>query len=354
MPRLALAAAFLALGPAAAPAQPKPIVSHLDRLPLGTLYVGAVAEASFRVVVPGSDPKTKFEVTTPKFVKVLKTDTVHQRFGADDYLTGSVWLSVDTAAAGDLTGEVTATLGKTTIKVPVTATVKARRPGLTRVLVVGTPFDRHSTPDSKAFAAWTDLARDAGLDPSYLLVDLGGPVLRDFDLSAFDCILLPACGLVQQTPADVKRVRAYAEAGGRVVVTANHFYQGSVKQANAVLDGYGLEVRDMEAGKVGGMKDVTLGKEDFAPDVVRAGVASARFFRASPVAVTDPKAGRVVAKAVGVGGPGDGFAAMAKAGKGEVVALGDSLWWNWVSKEWSKGTDNAKLLRWLLTLPRPG
>jgi hypothetical protein len=37
---------------------------------------------------------------------------------------------------------------------------------------------------------------------------------------------------------------------------------------------------------------------------------------------------------------------MAQAGEGEVVALGESLWWNWVGK-----ADNALLLRNLLKKP---
>jgi hypothetical protein len=53
-------------------------------------------------------------------------------------------------------------------------------------------------------------------------------------------------------------------------------------------------------------------------------------------------------KAVGVGQPEDGFVASAKAGKGKVIALGQSLWWHWISEQQDAGTDNAKLLRLLL------
>jgi hypothetical protein len=64
------------------------------------------------------------------------------------------------------------------------------------------------------------------------------------------------------------------------------------------------------------------------------------------VAVTDGKVGRVLAKAAGVGQAGDGFVAVGKAGKGMVIAIGESLWWNWIGG--SQAADNAKLLRWLL------
>ena len=32
-----------------------------------------------------------------------------------------------------------------------------------------------------------------------------------------------------------------------------------------------------------------------------------------------------------------------------MIAIGESLWWNWISTEQARGTDNAKLLRWVLT-----
>src|SRR5262249_28749525 len=39
---------------------------------------------------------------------------------------------------------------------------------------------------------------------------------------------------------------------------------------------------------------------------------------------------------------------MARAGKGEVVALGESLWWDWITPKYDPTGDNAKLLRSLL------
>src|SRR5262249_61909953 len=168
----------------------------------------------------------------------------------------------------------------------------------------------------------------------------------------FDVILLDASGLVTEGNAeDLKRARAFAEGGGRLVLTANSFYSGSVDAANKVLEGYGLKMLDEEApiGPQRFIPAVVLDKEAFAPEVVEAGVKSARFHRASPVVVSAGKPARVLVKAVDVGGPKDGYVAVAKAGKGEVVALGTSLSWNWVSESGARGTDNAKLLRLLLT-----
>ena len=46
--------------------------------------------------------------------------------------------------------------------------------------------------------------------------------------------------------------------------------------------------------------------------------------------------------------PGEGHIAVAQAGRGEVVALGQSLWWFWLSQAKAKSSDNAAMLRNLL------
>jgi hypothetical protein len=218
--------------------------------------------------------------------------------------------------------------------------------------VVDSPFHWTSTTDPSVFKDWTDLADDAGWDISYRIAINGKPVFRDLDLSKFDVILLDGGGLLTEgNTEDLKRARAFAEGGGRLVLAANSFYSGSVDAANKVLEGYGLKMLD-EEGPIGpkrSIEPVILDKESFAPEVVKAGVKSARFHRASPVVISADKPVRVLVKAVDVGGPKDGYVAVAKAGKGEVVALGTSLWWSWVSESAARGTDNAKLFRLLLT-----
>lgn len=135
-----------------------------------------------------------------------------------------------------------------------------------------------------------------------------------------------------------------------MVVAANSFLVGSVKQANKVLDGYGLQMHDIESNdwmKMG----TTLGRDELAPKLRNTGVKSLEFFRASPITVTDRAKVQVLAKAVGVGKEGDAFVASAKVGKGEVIAIGQSLWWNWIHKQRAEGSDNARFLRWLLAPP---
>jgi hypothetical protein len=166
-----------------------------------------------------------------------------------------------------------------------------------------------------------------------------------------DVVLLDAGGLTWASAEDVKRARAFAEGGGRLVLAASRFCSGSVEAANKVLDGYGLKMLNEEA-PIGPKRVIpaeVLGKEAFAPEVIKAGIKSARFYRASPTVVEAGKPARVLVKAAGAGGPKDGFVAAAKAGEGEVVVLGQSLWWSWMSADQARGTDNAQVLRLLLT-----
>ena len=340
------AALFLLLTAGTTASQPKGGEVQPDRIAFGTVYTGVTVEASFMLFEPGTDPKLALQVTAPKFVKVLRTAVHIQEFGkGNHFVCGTVEIAIDTKAAVVWRGEVSATLGRATAKVPVTATVKKRREGLVRLLVAQTPFDRHTTRDGKSFEGWTELMSKAPLDPHYFLQSNERPVFRDLDLSKFDCVLLYDGSLVRLTPADVKKVRTFAERGGRVVLAANRFMVGSVAKANDVLAGYGLQMRDEEG------QWVTVGKAELDPKVAEAGVASLNFFRASPVAIMDPKAARALVKAKGVGQPGDAFVAVARAGRGQVVALGQSMSWNWVSKDRAGKTDNAKLLGWLLAPP---
>jgi hypothetical protein len=342
-----LAVLVSVLGAGRVLAQPTSGQVQPDRIAFGNVHTGATVEASFMVLERGEDKKIKFEVTAPKGVKVLGKSIDTREYGpGNKFVCGSVEIAIDTSAAGEVKGDLAITFGQQGVKVPVSATVKPRRAGLLRMLVVETPFQRYSTRDGRMFDAWTGLVKADAWDVSYLLTAPGKAVLRDCDLAPFDTLLLGPDGLFRMTPADVKRVRAFAEAGGRVVVAANYFFRGTVQPANKVLAGYGLELQDTESRT--GQNKVSLGKDELDPQLVKAGIETAHFFRASPVTLTAGKGGRVLAKAVGVGNPEDGFAVMARAGKGEVIALGVSLWWGWITPERDPSGGNARLLRWLL------
>lgn len=342
-----LVVAFAFVGSSAA-AEPK---VQPDSLPFGTLHTDGVAEGSFMIFAPADDPKPKIKTGGPKFVKVLGTSTHEQEFGNRGKFTCvTVEVAIDTSKASDLKGDLAVTINDEVVKVPISATVKVRKPGTPRVLVVGSPFERYTTSHGKDYQGWRDVVDAAGLDVSYVLVHNGKSTTRDLDLRGFDCVLVSADALVYLTDDDVKRVRAFAENGGRVVVTANHFFANSVKGANKILDGYGVTMLDTESRGAG--KEVVVKKENFDAAVVKAGVEKAKFFRASPVKAE--KGGRILVSTPEFEEPNYGYVAIAKAGKGEVVAMGESLWWAWVGEKRAKDTDNGKLLGYLLTPPKKG
>jgi hypothetical protein len=355
MPSVTRTAAILvALAlPAVAMAQPNSGDHAPDRLPVGTVHVGSIVEASFVVYEAGNTIKgVKLEVEPPPFVKVIDKKTYTQEFGpGNDFVGGLVTIAIDTGKAGEFAGDIKVTLGAQRVKVPVSVTVKPQAPGLTRVLSVGSPFNSFSTDNANDYRAWTDLVKGAPLDVSYLITTGGKPVFRDLDLPKFNVVLLGAEGLANATADDVKKVRAFAEDGGRVVVGASAYAVGSVGLVNRLLDGYGLAVKDEEADDMAKSR-VTLGPADFAQEVVKEKIASLHFFRASPIAVLDAKKARVVVNAVGVGQPGDGFVAVAKAGRGRFVVLGDAMWWYWIGGEQARRSDNANLLKYLLLHPQ--
>jgi RNA polymerase sigma factor (sigma-70 family) len=325
-----------------------------DRLPLGIVRVGATIEASFFVCTKSDDPKNGIiSVEAPAFVKVVDKSLNQQNIwdgtGWVKGVASTVVIRIDTSKAGPFKGEVDVKLGTNLVKVPVSAVVKPREPAATKLLVVASPFQAFSTDDASLFKDWTDMVEEAKWDMSNLILTRGKAVFRALDLSKFDVILLGADGLLECDADDIKRARAFVERGGRLVLAANAFYRASVPAANKILNGYGLKMLDEEAPIE--KNEAILDKRSFAPEIVEAGIRSVRFHRASPVVVTDAKRERVLVKAVEVGEPKDGFVAVAKAGKGEVVALGQSLWWSWISAETSKGLDNAKLFRLLLKKP---
>src|SRR5437667_2319567 len=122
----------------------------------------------------GDDKSIKFEVTAPKFVKVIKKSVDTQQYGpGNNFVRGSVEIAIDTSAAGEVKGDIGIAFGQQTVKLPVSATVKPRRAGLLRVLVVQTPFERFSTGDGRMFDAWTELVKDATWDVEYLLTTRG-------------------------------------------------------------------------------------------------------------------------------------------------------------------------------------
>jgi hypothetical protein len=117
--------AGLALILCASPAASQPETGEVqpDCISVGKVHVGATVEASFLVFEAGVKADIKLDVTTPKFVKVLNKKTEARQFGpGNNFITGLVEIAIDTAAEGEFVGDVSVTLGASTVKVPVRAT----------------------------------------------------------------------------------------------------------------------------------------------------------------------------------------------------------------------------------------
>jgi hypothetical protein len=143
--------------------------------------------------------------------------------------------------------------------------------------------------------------------------------------------------------SDVVLLKRFVEGGGRLILAANYFFRGTVSKSNELLEPYGLRMQDTESPAT---RDIEIQGAQIRPDPLTEGVNALHFFRPSQVAVTDPNKARILVSVPDH--PGEGIVAVARAGEGEVVALGQSLWWNWIATEKGKASDNAALLANLL------
>lgn len=332
----ALALAFaLASGPAA---RGKDEVQP-DRLDFGTVRLGNRVQGSVRIFLEPKEVEGKAaKVEAPAFVRVDDVKVGTQQYGPNTRGYCDIAVTILTESAGEKAGAMRMTIGDRVVSVPVRARVKPRAADAVRVLVADTPFQKFSTSDAGLFDPWLRLVDRADLDVSYVEVRRGG-VLDGVDLRRYEVVLLGEMGLIRLTPADVTGLTAFARSGGRVIVTANHFFGGTVAKANELLLPFGLEMQDKE-GPVGS-EEFTLDPTDITPCPLTEGVKSLHFRRASPTDVRDPDRTMVLASVPRE--HGGHFVAIGLAGDGEVVALGVSLWWSWVTK-----ADNAVLMENLL------
>ena len=320
--------------------------SYPNRLPLGSVQAGATVEAGVRVVFVGEHaPDAKVTPQAPSWVHIKRINTSSQLWGdLGECLICDVSVSIDSSRVGEFRGKIGLLGGNELADVPVSIKVGERAAGMARVLVVPTPFHGASTEDTAVFLPWLELVERAQLDVHYLDIDREQPVLRDLDLSRFDVVLMDGGGLFFARAEDFERLSKFARAGGRVVVGADHFMQGSVPKANEFVTPFGLKVEDRENG---GM--VQVEKSGIAAHELTDGIEKLGFFRASPLFVTDTAKARILVWSPDPAEDEAGYVALAQVDRGEVILLGSSLWWLWIAREAKSEPQNARLLRNLLT-----
>jgi hypothetical protein len=319
-----------------------------DSLLLGKVRVGSTVEASVRMFASGdSAAGVSYGVKPPPFAKVTDVKLGTQTYGTVTLVVCDVSLAIETASAGDLEGSLVIQVRDQKAEVPVRVNVAEAEPGLTKVLVAETPFERFSTGHGSHFEAWLQVVESAGLDPDYVLVERNRPVFLDRTLYSYDVVLLGGMGVYGLTDEDRQKLRRYLDAGGRVVLTANHFFRETVPQVNKLLEHYGLQMDDVEQPSPAQFR---LEGDEIVADALTKDVAKVAFFRPSPVRVLEPAMGKLLVAAPQF--PESGYVAVGRSAKAEIVVLGTSLWWDWITPNKSDGADNARLLGNLLKRPK--
>ena len=337
-------AALLLLGSGlVAQVEPAPrsrVRSQPDRIDLGRLYVGARVETSFAIF--WGDPACAdqaAELTLPPFVELRQQHTVaDERYGART----EVGLLVHTGRSGDWQGAVAVRCGGRAFEVPITAVVLPASPIATRVLVADAPFVSDSTSDGRIFDAWRKIVETGKLEVNYLTAPAAGEDVLDVALlGRVDVVLLSQTSLTRLTPGDIRLVQGFVCGGGRVLIAASTFWDGTVDQANEVMEPFGIRMRDVE-GPVGATFVAT--EDEIVDDPLTDGVEKVEVHRPSPTVISDETRARALVKF----SERDAFIALAHTGTGgEVIAIGNAIWWSWASAR----PDNARLLRNLLVRP---
>jgi hypothetical protein len=325
-----------------------------DRLTLGEVYVGSTVEASVRLFFADNDaPDARLLVKPPESIRVKWSEVGKQSYGTSGtFKVCDICVAVDTKAPGRRTGKILVRLGDSHNSIPVDVTILPADLRRTKVLVVSTPIHRFSSNTAKTFEPWLNLVKSARLNVSTLDARRNEPVLHDRDLSDYDVILVGCDGLYWLRDEEIEKLQEFVRHGGRLIVPANFFYRGTVGRANKILKPFGLSMSDTESAGLG-VEDIK--QSQITADRLTNGVRSLKFQRPSQIFLAD-KADRARARILVAtkSDPNRGYLAVAKAGKGEVIALGISLWWNWIASDTERGADNALLLQNLLTKPRGG
>lgn len=325
-------------------AQPEAGKANPDQFLLGTVTVGSTVEASVRVFSAEADNRgLAIKVEPPPFVTVRDVTMGTQQFGQQfgTWTVCDITFALSTAVAKEHAGNLKVQVGRQleSTEIPISAAVVPPKSGQPRLLLVETPLQKFSTSDGRLFETWTRLAKEAELDVSSIVVPRGKPVLNDIDVSRFNTVLLSCDGLRFMRDSDVLVLKRFVEKGGRLVIAANYFFRGTVTKANELLTAAGMEMHDIETSGA-----LVVEAENIAKGAYTANVRSVKLHRASPISPVN-KDVELIVKNPAV--PEQGFVAAGRIGKGQVIAIGQSLWWSWIAS--SPESDNARLLQNLLT-----
>jgi RNA polymerase sigma factor (sigma-70 family) len=326
----------------------RPEKDHVDRLDFGALHVGAVAETELAVVFRDvQDRGMGLAIDGPEFVTVKTLRVFRRGKEQPGVVYCAVTVSIDTSRAGKQSGDLSVRLGNQTATIPVIASVSLDERRLTKVLVISSGFLGNSF-QSDYYRPWFKLVDDAKLDVSYA-ESLGGLRFGDMrigpdgrqllpeELRRYDVILLADGGPVFLDDNAILLLERFVESGKRLVVTASPFIAHAVLHSNRILRTYGMEMAAREPN-FGGLSPIQA--EHIIDDPLTAGLKKLSTQRPGPIRITDPKKAKILAT---IPGTDEGFIAVSRLEKGEIVVISTSLVSSWIGDH-GVGTNNAHFL----------
>jgi RNA polymerase sigma factor (sigma-70 family) len=329
----------------------RPGVGHVDRINFDQLYVGAIAEARPAFIFAGvRDPGLSLKIDVPRFATVKGVGCFRMNEINGGGVRCVVTVALDTRSAGKLAGDLKVRLGGQEASVPVAASVKPPEAGRPKVLLISHEFAAISDR-ADYYQPWFDLVQDAGLDVSYMdsdsvPVQLRPGELRE-ELTRYDVILLADGGVAGLGANPSHMLGQLAQSGKRVIVTASPSWEASVPHANRILEPAGMQMldEDIDVPDVSGSGLPIIEAARLRDDALLEGIRKLSTIRPAPIRIQDSEKAKMLAY---FAGSQQGFAAVARHGKGEIVAIGITFLADWIG-EHGRGTDNARFLKNLLT-----
>lgn len=248
----------------------------------------------------------------------------------------TVRFAISKTQPGAVSGEFTLRRGERTARVRLRASVLPADMFRHRILVLDSPFSGQSTTDGSHHDGWRRVVAQGQLAVEYL----SGTELDVAELARADAVLVAEDALRTLRDRDIARLHGFICGGGRVVVSANRFFVGTVDQANKIIEPFGLRMDDAEPSSDSARRE--LDDWFIIPSEFTANIDTVSISRPSPTHLTNPTTAIPLVRL----NEEDLFAAIARTPNGGGVAtLGTSLWWAWVGEN----TGNEKLLLRVLT-----
>jgi hypothetical protein len=274
------------------------------------------------------------QVEAPDFIRIDRSRIeYHPSYGCFPTVRAHVLTDRPGVHRGEITIHLIGHDYETRTKlIPVSVTVIAR-PTRWAVLVTETPFQRYSTEKGVAYEPLTTVT--TRLAERGVRIDFRSGLPKSLD--SWNAVLLGEDSLAFLNAGGMERLHRFVAKGGRLIVAADAFFGDTAPKANRLLSRYGLSIDTKDAGRL-------MLTSRIATDPLTRNVSKLSFFRPARVTAIDSKQVRFLAAMAD--DETCGFIAASKAeGRGDVVLLAQSLWWNWLGFEGNEPANAVMLER---------